>query len=551
MTKALHTIQTREKVTAQAANKIGLVVSEQQINEWIKAIPILRENNQFSYDRFMQLLQQLHLSQNEFYEIVKNNMLMAQLEGAIRDTSFILENEFNKQISLLNQKRKVQYAYLNKKDYEKAIEISDEQLHDYYNQNADDLMSEEAVELEYLFLDTQRIIEQEKVTPAEAQAYYDAHHSEFTVPEQIKVAHILITSENNDEARTQALEKINQLMKSIKLGENFSDLAKKNSDDVGSAKLGGELDWIKQGETVPEFETAAFKLKEIGDVSEPITTPFGIHIIKLLDRKVESVKSYESVKSEIFSEIKKQRGEDKLLSMADEMVMYAYEYPDSLQPLADKLDLDILASPLFSRNSAPELFSSPEVLKAAFSEDVVQFQQNSDVIQTPKGYLVLRIKSYRPSKLQGFEEVKARVQDLVLEEKVNQLMAEKAQAILSKIEEGVSLDQISNEFNIKWKKDTLTRSEMKMDGRFLTKTFSLLPPNEATITAGATPISSGYAIIVLDEIVDGKVEDLPNERVDTIKAFMANNQGQIDFDLFIANEIKHSNIKRFLKEQEL
>jgi peptidyl-prolyl cis-trans isomerase D len=539
----------RELALIQASEKRGFTVSSQQINQLIQGIDIFQENGHFSIERLNQLLQQLHLTQYEFHHQIQEMMTIAQIEEGVKDTAFSLSSDLDNHLKYINQKRNVKYAEIDGKQFESEIVITEGDLNAYYTQHANAFMTEEQAQVEYITLPLSELMAKVEVSDADAKEYYETHKNLFETPAKVKVAHILIAAQSS---QTQAeIEKAKQsiqaIQKRIEAGESFETLARELSEDPASAHEGGVLDWVSKGEVVPQFEQAAFDLKATGDVSDVIQTAFGFHLIKLLDRKKSEVQTYAEVKTEILSEIKRQKAEEQQINFADDIVSLAYEHPETLQPIADKIDQDIKISDFITRTSAKGVLADPAVVSAIFNEEVLELKQNSDLLKVePDTYIVLRVKEHKAAKQKPFSQVEDEIKIMVKQEKLNQILKNKADAIVADLHEVKDLDKFATANKLNFIEKTVSRSEVNIDRSLLSKIFSLPRPAETKFAVGSTLIANGYAIVLVDNVIDGQLDDVPADRVSFIRGFLANSLGEIDYDLYVSEIIKQSKIEKLL-----
>lgn len=539
----------RELALMQASEKRGFRVSTQQINQLIQNINVFQEDGKFSYDRLNQLLQQLRLSQYEFHHQIQEMMMVAQIEEGLRDSAFSLTSDLGNHLKYLNQKRHIKYAELDRKQFESEVAITEDELKQYYETHPQSFMTDEMVQIEYIELPLTNLMAKIEVSSSDLSEYYDTHKNLFETPEKVKVAHILISTQEKGSLE-KAKTEIDAIQNRLKQGESFESLARELSDDPVSAKEGGSLDWVAKGEVVPQFEEAAFNLKKPGDVSDVIQTGFGYHLIKLIAHQDAQLKSLDAVKDEITTEIKRQKAEEQQINLADEMVALAYEHHDSLQPIADKIEQPIQTSEQFTRKGGKGILADPAILAAVFSDDVLEVKQNSDLIKIePDTYVVLRLKSYQPSELKPYETVKLEIQDILMNDKINEKLKLYTDSIVQALKESKAIESIASEKKLNFIDSVVTRSEVNLDRAILTKAFSLPRPAAKTFTIGMIPTAKGYAIVVVEDVQDGKLNEVPSDRMGFIQGFLANSLGEIDYDLYVSEIINQAKIEKFLPAQ--
>ncbi|MFO1257448.1 MAG: SurA N-terminal domain-containing protein [Gammaproteobacteria bacterium] len=541
----------RELALMQASEKRGFRVSTQQINQLIQNINIFQEDGKFSYDRLNQLLQQLHLSQYEFHHQIQEMMMVAQMEEGLRDSAFSLMSDLGSHLKYLNQKRHVKYAEIDRKQFESEVTITEDELKQYYDAHPQKFMTDETAQIEYIELPLTSLLDKIEVSSSDLSEYYEEHKNVFETPEKVKVSHILISSQEKGSLE-KAKAEIETIQNRLKQGESFEALAREFSDDPVSAKDGGVLDWVTKGEVVPQFEEAAFNLNKPGEISDIIQTGFGYHLIKLIAHQDTQLKPFDVVKDEIAAEIRRQKAEEQQINLADEMVTLAYEHHDSLQPIADKIDQPIQTSEPFTRKGGKGILADPTVLGAVFSDDVLVVKQNSDLIKIePDTYVVLRLKTHQPSELKPYEAVKTEVEGILRDNKLNEKLKSYADSIVEGLKKSQSIDLIASEKKLNFIDKTVTRSEINLDRAVLSKAFSIPRPVAGTFEVGSTPISKGYAIVLVDDVQDGQLSEVPSDRISFIQGFLANSLGEIDYDLYVSEIIKQAKVEKFLPAQTI
>ena len=282
-----------------------------------------------------------------------------------------------------------------------------------------------------MVLETAKVEAQTQVTPDDLQAYYDQHRDEFRVPEQVNVRHILIKTplpgpdgKVDTKGAEEARKKAEDVLKQIKAGGNFAELAKKYSEDPGSAKNGGSLGWIGKGRTVPEFEKAAFSLPK-GGTSDLVQSSYGFHIIHVDDKQDAHLKTLDEVKDQIQSVIKQQKAARAADSLASALLTQARTA--GLDKAAATRDLQVISTDFVSRTeSLPGIGNSPEFMNAAFEQ---REKSPPDQVQLPQGYAVFEVLAIKPPATPSFEEIRSRVETEFKNERVAALLSQKTKEL--------------------------------------------------------------------------------------------------------------------------
>ncbi|HHQ4722124.1 TPA: SurA N-terminal domain-containing protein, partial [Aeromonas veronii] len=282
------------------ARELGLRISDEQIKQAIVAMPEFAENGKFNNDRYLQLIRRAGMTPEMFRDSLRQDMVRQQLMSALLGTEFSLKGEAEQLDKLYNQTRDLRLVRLAAANYMADVQVSDNELEQYYKTNGARFMNDEQVKVDYLLLDAANLAKDIKVTEQDAQDYYDQHQDLFQRAERRHVAHILIPFGKDEKAAEQKAEAV---LAKAKAGDDFAALAKADSSDTFSAKKGGELDWFEKGVMDPAFEKAAFALNNAGDLSGVVKSPFGFHIIKLLGVEAAKTKPFADVKEETITRL--------------------------------------------------------------------------------------------------------------------------------------------------------------------------------------------------------------------------------------------------------
>src|SRR5256885_4003294 len=308
-----------QKVLLVEAERLGLRVNDEELRDELQhgryANVFFPDGKFIGQDEYEARLRQADISVPEFEEGLKSQILFDKLRNLVTASAAVTDTEVRQEFERRNTKVKFEYAVLHKDDLLKGIHPSDAELKAFYERNKPNYNNSipEKRKLRYVVLETAKVEAQTEVTHDDLQSYYDQHRDEFRVPEQVNVRHILIKTplpgpdgKVDAKGAEEARKKAEDVLKKIKSGGNFAELAKKYSEDPGSAKDGGSLSWIGKGRTVPEFEKAAFSLPK-GGTSDLVQSSYGFHIIHVDDKQDAHLKTLEEVKDQIQSVIKQQK----------------------------------------------------------------------------------------------------------------------------------------------------------------------------------------------------------------------------------------------------
>lgn len=537
-----------EKTLIQSAEKMGLVVSPHRVDMFIRNSPIFIKDGHFSREAYYRFLNGMGVSDKDFKEMLATQLLQQQLYAGFANTAFVVESEIENFLQYYKQKRSFKYTTLSKKDFE-PTDISEEEIKTYYDNNIDQFYTPEKIAIEYVKLDLDELKAKYQPEDALLKTFYQDNLYLFTDAEKRLPAHILIqlSKDANDEEIAQAKSKISELESRLKEGDEFELLAKQYSDDAGTKEEGGRLDWIVKGEIgLPDFDNEVFKLAK-GEVSKPIKTEYGYHLVKMLDIKEEQKHSFDEVKDQVLQAVQERWAEDEMINLADQAANLAYEHPDSLLPIADKLDLNIYQTPLFDRKTGPNdlLVNHALVLDAAFSDYVKMDANNSDIIKVNDNvYIILRVTESIPSQLESLEAVSADIK-AILVDKHSREMAKTAaermkQELLAKPQSFSDIDWIE--------KIAVTRTDSGIEPSLLSSAFEFPRIHEEETVVEVVQLENGdYALLWLMDIIDDNNEDLSDFERSQLEEQLAQQLGELDFLLFAKERFNKASIKNEMK----
>ncbi len=527
-----------ERVLLSTANDWKLRMKDQSVAAFIRAIPSFQRDGQFDTDLYEVALRNQGLNRPMFETNVRQDMVMNQIRAAVRSSAFTTEHEIAEAVRLERQERELLYAVIPAEQFEDDVDVTDQALQAYYEENQSLYLVPEEVSVQYLTLDIAELTTQVEVDDAQLRNYFKQHETEFRVPEERKMRHILVKLEEgaDADAEARALEKATALKRRIDAGEDFAVVAEAESGDPGSAQKGGDLGWVEPGMMVEAFDNAGFEL-DVGVLSEPVRTEFGYHLIEVTEVKSGGEAGFESVRSEVEKAFRRVEAENRFYDNAERLATLAYENAGSLAPAAEQLGLEIRTTKPFSRASAPPELNSPKVLRAAFSADVLENGNNSEVIEiTPERAVVLRVLDHSPEHYKPFAEVREQVEKAYRGAKAAEATAAAGQEALDQLAKGGgSLKDLAEAKG--WKLEQpgkIARSATMVPRSIVNTAFSLNAPADGAVTYGGSRLGNGYAIIELGGVTDGQVAELDEDEKTAIDTRLRTEAGRGELESVVA-----------------
>ncbi len=517
----------------QGAKEAGMGFSDASLDQLILQTPAFQVDGKFNAARFDQILQQQGMGRMEFRERLKQDVLVSQLQASLAASNFVTDAELENFVRLDKQTR--DFASQTIHIDTKSIDISDDELKAYYDEHKDQYMSPEQVVVEYVELRKESFFAQAEASDEELQALYQKEIANLA--EQRRAAHILL--EVNDKlSDEQAKAKLAEVAERLKQGEDFAKLAEEVSQDPGSASNGGDLGFAGPGVYDPEFEKSLYALKK-DEVSAPVRSSFGWHLIKLLDVQAPEVPSFDSLKAKLEREVKAQQVEQRFVEAAKELEEASFEASDLAQP-AQELGLQVQTSGAFGREGGEGVAANRQVVQAAFSPEVLEDGANSGAIELdPDTTLVLRVKEHKKPTLLPLEEVSVGIRDTLSRKKASEAAKAEGEALLAQLRDGAASGK-------DWKVvEAATRSQEGVEPEVLQALFRMAKPEDGKSSfAGLTLNNGDYVVLRLDGVGQAKAE-LSAEEKTSYRRFLASRAGQQDFAAYREQLKESADIERF------
>lgn len=411
----------RDQVIGQAAQDAHLTTTDARLAAEILKIPGVRKaDGSVDREAYKTFLMRRGYGQPEAFEAqLRTDMTLRQVEGGIADTAFPSPALAEAALGALYQRREIQIARFAPADFASKVALTDADLDTYYQANQALFKMSESANIEYVVLDMESVKKGVSVNEADLKSYYEQNVSRLSGKEERRASHILVSAPKDAPAdkRQAAKEKAKALLAQVrKAPDSFADVARKNSDDLASAKAGGDLDFFGRGAMVKPFEEAVFAMKK-GDISELVESDFGFHIIRLTDVKSPKPKSFEELRAGIEVDLRNQTAQRKYAEVAEAFTNGVFEQPDSYKGVADKLKLEIKTAANVGREPQPGVtgpLANAKLLEALFAPESVGSKRNTEAVEVGANLLVsARIVQHNPARVLALAEVKDRVRERV------------------------------------------------------------------------------------------------------------------------------------------
>lgn len=524
----------RDEVIAQNAGAKNLAVSDNAVREFIQTLPYFQTDGRFDKEKYNIMLSSQGLGSAQFVAQVRRALLMEQYQRGLLDSAFVTSNQLATLFRLKNQERAVEYLKVPLKASTRVI--SDAEIENYYRKNLSAYQNPERVSIEYIAVRLEDIAKEIQVTEEDLRNLYEEQKASFTSEERRKVSHILVTvdTEGGKTAEQAALAKINQIRERLAKGEDFAKVAKEMSDDPVSAQNGGDLGFITKGAMEQNFADAAFALKQ-GELSEPVKTSFGYHLIRVTELSPAKVKPFEEVKDELLNTFQRNAAENKFYEQGQTLTELSYEHPDSLEPAAKALNLKIERTDYFTREAGDGIAAESAIREAAFSEEVLNGRNSDPVELGSDKAVVLRMKGHEPASDKPLADVKDEIIAKLRAEDARQGARKQAEELLRQAQEGVPLSDLAKKHGIEISKEPNLRRDAKNVSPALTNAVfkAERPSAERPVISTAELESGDQVVFKLTAVKDGAAHGDPKE-ADAAQQFLIKNTAQREFSSFVA-----------------
>ncbi len=540
--RAADQLITRQ-VLLNEAQHMGLRATPEEVKDELQhgryAAAFFPGGNFVGQPEYEQMLQRANLTPAKFEEEVGSEILITKLQALISGGATVSEAEIHDQFIKQNSKVKFDYAVLKQDDIKKGLHPADAELKAFYESHKANYANSipEKRKVKYAVVDSAKVEAGIQVTKDELRAYYDDHRDQYRTPEQVKVSHILIKTplpgpdgKVDEKGVAEAQHRAEDILKQLKAGAKLEDLAKKYSEDPGSAKQAGSLGWIGKGQTVPEFEKVAFSLPK-GQISGLVKSSYGFHIIRVDDKQDAHMKTLDEVKGEIEPILKRQKAQQIAQKQAEDLLKQARA--QGLDAAAAAQSIPVITSDFFARKDMlPGLGPAPQFMDAVFT---AAEKSPPDVAPASQGIVVFQLLDVKPAATPTFEEIRAKVEEEFKNERSSTLLTQKTQELSDRAKAEHDLKRAAKELGATMK----TSDFVLPDGQV---------PDVGSMTGQAAvaftmkpgeisgPINSGANGVVLSVLENEKPTDAEYAaKRDEIRDSLLQTRQQELFGLFVSS----------------
>jgi peptidyl-prolyl cis-trans isomerase D len=492
-----------DELLTQLLDERRIRVGAEQVAEFLRGSPNFQVDGKFSSERYAQVTSMLGFTEQAFEQQAQRDMAVEQLRAGVIASAFATPAELASIEQLAAQTRDIGYLVV-KPAAATSVSPAEADLEAYFKAHADEFRVPDKVALEFIELRQSDLLREVTIEESDVLAYYDAHKADFTQEEQRNARHILVqVAQDASEADVAAArEKAATLRKKIVDGADFAQLAKDSSDDIGSRAEGGATGLFGRGVMAPEFEAAVFALKP-GEISEPVRTDFGFHILTVTEIKPEDIKPYVDARGEVEQRLRKEKAAELYFEMAERFSDAVYEFPDSLADAASALDLKLEKMSSQTRSELAAGFS-PELADAAWEPEVLTQGLVSPPVEIGQDRIVaVKVTQFDPAHVPDLAKIRDDVVAAVQQSSVRDEARARSEALLKRVTAGEAGAAVANAEKLEW--DAVRgagRTDERVNRALLRAAFALPVPAAGKPQHASVPLADGaYAVVEVSAVV--------------------------------------------------
>jgi peptidyl-prolyl cis-trans isomerase D len=522
----------KDEVLLQHVHAQKLVISDQAAKKFIQGLDYFQVDGKFDNKRYKALLSGQRISSQQFVQRIKQAQVMEQYQRSILASGFATDHDIEQFFKIQNQKRSLEYLTIAVTPFTEPL--SDELIQAYYQKNQANYQTLEQVSVDYIELSLNDLAETIKPTEAQLKAFYEEQKDLYTTKERRKISHILFSfgKDGNDEA---VLAKA-QLAQAQLTSKTFEALAAEVSDDKGTANTGGDLGLFEIGGLEESLEKVASQLKQ-GEVSAPVKSSFGYHLLKVTELMPVQSKSFEEVKVDVTKAFQRKSAETNFYETVERLTEVSYENTDNLTAAAEAIGKTVQKSALFSKEKGEGIAQEAAIRTIAFSEDVLAGNNSEPIELGTDKVLVLRLSEHQPSRVQPLAAVKQNIIDLLRQEKSLAQANNTAMALKKQLLSGKTLQALATENSLEMKTLVdLTRNNTLLPRQISHAVFKAAKPidNKPTYLTAAVESGEQY-VVVLKTVTEGILTEKDKNQLTIAKYNIAKVLGEATFNAVLDN----------------
>ena len=530
-------------ILLQSAEEASMVISSNEIDRQMLETVSFQIGGVFNPDLAVRTLAGQGYSVASYREFLRQQLVLSQIANAYSSSNFVTEAELNRLAELSGQTRDFRYISVILGARTLGLAISDDQIAAYYESNKEDFIDEESLVVRYVILDKDEISEEIEVDEIELRAQYESEREEYEGSSEKRAAHILFEV-GADLAEADVLTLARETQQRILEGEDFEALALEFSSDIVSAEEGGDIGYT-DGSAFPSEIEEALEILAVNEVSDPIITEFGVHLVKLTEDSENSFQPYEEVVDRIERDKKSAEIELIYAERLQNLSNLAFETGDLLT-ISEELNLPVLQSEPIGRSGGSAIFSNQELIAAAFSDEVLIDGNNSDVVELGTGQaVVLRIQEFNEAAVPTLEEVQPEIAVIIRTKMEREEVQKVGENLLDAAERGEGLDELLNANELEWiVEEDIERNSFTVNREIVTKAFGMPRPTALPELTTITLDNGTFVLLELNQVNSGAVDSLEQDELDALTETLSTGLGSSNFEAFLNNLRSNADIQR-------
>ena len=522
-----------EQLLLQANADWGMRVSDQAVRAYIASVPSFQVNGQFDAATYSAFLASQRKTSTMFEDEIRGSLAAQIIPNAVNDSTIVSDEQVNQFLGLLTQRRDLRYVLLPQPKLADE-QVTQAQIQTFYKAHQADYMIPEEVSVKYVEVKGSDLPLEAAPSEDDLKKRYADEKQRFVQPEQRLVSHILINVPANatPDQQKEALAKAEKIAAQANPSD-FAKLAQEDSQDLGSKRQGGDLGWLEKGVTNPAFDSAMFALQK-GEISKPILSSDGYHIIWLRDVRSGESKPFSEVRDQLVQEVSSADRDRKYNDVAGKMSDNTYQNPTSLEPASVALNLPIKSTALFSRKGGEGIAANPKIIAAAFSDDVLVQGNNSALIDLGDNHsAVIHVDKHVQAAPRPLADVQADVKQKILDQRIAAAAAKQADAALARLRKGDKMSDVATSLGV----SVITSKEVERGGRSLATpvpapllTQAFLMPHPLTADkpqfASVDMNDGAFALLAVDKVQSGDLSKISPEQSQGLRQQMAQAYGE-------------------------
>lgn len=504
----------RETMLKQYSDDAGYRADNATLFQAVTADPAFQQDGRFDAEAYRMVLAGAGYTPDRYETQLRDSIEMNQMRDGIVATAFVTDVQLDQALRLDRQQRTLQYALFEVSRYRDRVTVSDEDVAQRYDETKESYQAPERIKLAYVELSPSTMPETTPPDEDVLKVLYDAEKAgRFTTQEERKASHILITTGADKDA---ARAKIEALAKQLDEGADFAELAVANSEDPGSKNDGGSLGWVRRGQMVEPFEEALYALSE-GQISAPVETEFGWHLIRVDEVKAPQTRSFDEpeVRQELTDLYVNRERQQRFEEMSEELEQLAFENPASLDVVSETLGLTVQTTDWLTRDGGSGIAANEQVMAEAFSPEVLQDGENSKPI--PLGgdrLIVIRKADYEAPRQRALDEVAEQIRTQLVEDRAEAMANQDATEALNAVREGTDFQEIVSAKGGELRNPgSIARDDQQVEQVVLQQAFKMPRPAADAVSYDEVALpAGGRAVIVLQSVDDSAESAVVTQR---------------------------------------